>query len=170
MVTQLFFCFKSFKLSLTAPYDSYRPTKESTVRAFWVQASPDSQAHKLGIPMLMNTTAHQDQFLTQDLLNELVSPGLNNYHPTGQFAEVKMCSSRNYHTTLPSLAEGIGNSGEVRRGCKKIQRYVCSLINWNFQRGRGWGRGCLWEYLLHGKIIVCTCIQCNLQDRQSKVQ
>lgn len=54
---------------IVSPYDSYRPSKESTIRAFWVQASSDS--HKLGIPMLMNTTSHQDQFLTQDLLNEL---------------------------------------------------------------------------------------------------
>ncbi|XP_068689234.1 MPN domain-containing protein-like [Montipora foliosa] len=53
---------------IVSPYDSYRPSKESTIRAFWVQASSDS--HKLGIPMLMNTTSHQDQFLTQDLLNE----------------------------------------------------------------------------------------------------
>lgn len=42
------------------------------MRSFWVQASQDSLAHKLGIPMLINTTLHQDQFLTQDLLNELV--------------------------------------------------------------------------------------------------
>lgn len=56
---------------IVSPYDSYRPTRESTLRAFWVQASSDSQATKLGIPMLMNTTLHQDQFLTQDLLNEL---------------------------------------------------------------------------------------------------
>ncbi|XP_068726226.1 MPN domain-containing protein-like [Montipora capricornis] len=54
---------------IVSPYDSYRPSKESTIRAFWVQASSDS--HKLGMPMLMNTTSHQDQFLTQDLLNEL---------------------------------------------------------------------------------------------------
>ncbi|XP_078344836.1 MPN domain-containing protein-like [Oculina patagonica] len=57
---------------IVSPYDTYRPTKESVIRAFWVQASSDSsQAHKLGIPMLINTTLHQDQFLTQDLLNEL---------------------------------------------------------------------------------------------------
>ena len=60
-------------LFISAPYDTYRPTKESVIRAFWVQASPDSQPHKLGVPMLINTTLHQDQFLTQDLLNELVS-------------------------------------------------------------------------------------------------
>ena len=62
-----------FYIILSAPYDTYRPTKESVIRAFWVQASSDSQAHKLSIPMLINTTLHQDQFLTQDLLNELVS-------------------------------------------------------------------------------------------------
>ncbi|XP_020623158.1 MPN domain-containing protein-like [Orbicella faveolata] len=56
---------------IVSPYDTYRPTKESVIRAFWVQASPDSQPHKLGVPMLINTTLHQDQFLTQDLLNEL---------------------------------------------------------------------------------------------------
>lgn len=56
---------------IVSPYDSYRPTKESTVRAFWVQASPEGQTHKLGVPMLMNISPHQDQFLTQDLLNEL---------------------------------------------------------------------------------------------------
>ena len=61
-----------FNEFLTAPYDNYRPTKESTVRAFWVQASPEGQTHKLGVPMIMNISTHQDQFLTQDLLNELV--------------------------------------------------------------------------------------------------
>lgn len=56
---------------IVSPYDNYRPTKESTVRAFWVQASPEGQTHKLGVPMIMNISTHQDQFLTQDLLNEL---------------------------------------------------------------------------------------------------
>ena len=69
----LFFFFIFFFNPMTAPYDSYRPTKESTVRAFWVQASPEGQTHKLGVPMLMNISPHQDQFLTQDLLNELVN-------------------------------------------------------------------------------------------------
>ena len=32
----------------------------------------EGQTQKLGVPMLINTTLHQDQFLTQDLLNELV--------------------------------------------------------------------------------------------------
>ena len=57
---------------LLAPYDTYRTTKESVIRAFWVQASMEGQTQKLGVPMLINTTLHQDQFLTQDLLNELV--------------------------------------------------------------------------------------------------
>ncbi|XP_015750448.1 PREDICTED: MPN domain-containing protein-like [Acropora digitifera] len=39
------------------------------MRAFWVQSTADS--NKLDVPMLMNITSHQDQFLTQDLLNEL---------------------------------------------------------------------------------------------------
>ncbi|RMX54484.1 hypothetical protein pdam_00021668 [Pocillopora damicornis] len=54
-----------------APYDTYRTTKESVIRAFWVQTSMEGQTQKLGVPMLINTTLHQDQFLTQDLLNEL---------------------------------------------------------------------------------------------------
>lgn len=70
LVSALFILF--FNKFLTAPYDNYRPTKESTVRAFWVQASPEGQTHKLGVPMIMNISTHQDQFLTQDLLNELV--------------------------------------------------------------------------------------------------
>ena len=57
---------------LLAPYDTYRTTKESVIRAFWVQTSMEGQTQKLGVPMLINTTLHQDQFLTQDLLNELV--------------------------------------------------------------------------------------------------
>lgn len=72
-VSFLFILF--FNKFLTAPYDNYRPTKESTVRAFWVQASPEGQTHKLGVPMIMNISTHQDQFLTQDLLNELVCIG-----------------------------------------------------------------------------------------------
>lgn len=56
---------------IVSPYDTYRTTKESVIRAFWVQAAMESQTLKLGIPMLINTTLHQDQFLTQDLLNEL---------------------------------------------------------------------------------------------------
>lgn len=67
-----FFVYFVFNKFWTAPYDNYRPTKESTVRAFWVQASPEGQTHKLGVPMIMNISTHQDQFLTQDLLNELV--------------------------------------------------------------------------------------------------
>lgn len=54
---------------IVSPYDNYRPTKESIMRAFWVQSTADS--NKLDVPMLMNITSHQDQFLTQDLLNEL---------------------------------------------------------------------------------------------------
>lgn len=61
-----------FSFFLLAPYDTYRTTKESVIRAFWVQASMEGQTQKLGVPMLINTTLHQDQFLTQDLLNELV--------------------------------------------------------------------------------------------------
>lgn len=44
------------------------------MRAFWVQSTADS--NKLDLPMLMNITSHQDQFLTQDLLNELVSSAM----------------------------------------------------------------------------------------------
>ena len=61
-----------FLFILLAPYDTYRTTKESVIRAFWVQTSMEGQTQKLGVPMLINTTLHQDQFLTQDLLNELV--------------------------------------------------------------------------------------------------
>ncbi|XP_027049465.1 MPN domain-containing protein-like [Pocillopora damicornis] len=56
---------------IVSPYDTYRTTKESVIRAFWVQTSMEGQTQKLGVPMLINTTLHQDQFLTQDLLNEL---------------------------------------------------------------------------------------------------
>ncbi|KAK3736499.1 hypothetical protein QZH41_000872 [Actinostola sp. cb2023] len=55
---------------IVSPYDTYKPTKESTFRTFWVMHPPDNP-DVLGIPMHLNYTVQQDQFLTQDLLNEL---------------------------------------------------------------------------------------------------
>ena len=55
-----------------APYDKCRPAKESSFQAFWVLSPPESQHDRLGMPMHMNVTQQQDQFLSQDLLNELV--------------------------------------------------------------------------------------------------
>ncbi|EDO44817.1 predicted protein, partial [Nematostella vectensis] len=56
---------------IISPYDTYKPTKESTFRAFWVQRTQEGTPDSLGIPMHMNFNVQQDQFLSQDLLNEL---------------------------------------------------------------------------------------------------
>ena len=53
-----------------APYDSHK--KEAAFRAFWIQEHAQVHPDKLALPLSMNFTMHQDQLLTQDVVNEMV--------------------------------------------------------------------------------------------------
>lgn len=47
---------------------------ESGVLAYWVMPPPENKPHEYGKPMAMTYSVVQDQFLSQDALNEMVSP------------------------------------------------------------------------------------------------
>ncbi|XP_031573970.1 MPN domain-containing protein-like isoform X2 [Actinia tenebrosa] len=56
---------------IVSPFDTYKPTKESTFRTFWVMQPSENNPDSLGVPMHVSFTVQQDQFLTEDLLNEM---------------------------------------------------------------------------------------------------
>ncbi|XP_057303822.1 MPN domain-containing protein-like [Hydractinia symbiolongicarpus] len=56
---------------IVSPYDSYK--KESQFNAFWVREPSESSPNQIGLPLSVRFTTHQDQVLTQDLINEMVS-------------------------------------------------------------------------------------------------
>jgi len=54
---------------IVSPYDSYK--KESQFNAFWVR--PPVEKETIGLPLSVRFTTFQDQILTQDLVNSMVS-------------------------------------------------------------------------------------------------
>ncbi|XP_071447256.1 MPN domain-containing protein-like isoform X2 [Hetaerina americana] len=56
---------------ILAPYQPESLSLESSVASYWVMPPPESRPHEYGRPMLMNYTVVQDQFLSQDALNEM---------------------------------------------------------------------------------------------------
>ena len=56
---------------ILAPYDSHK--KEAAIRAFWIQEHAQVHPEKLPLPLSINFTMHQDQQLSQDVVNEMVS-------------------------------------------------------------------------------------------------
>ncbi|KAG8224950.1 hypothetical protein J437_LFUL005658 [Ladona fulva] len=53
------------------PYLAESISLESTISSYWVMPPPESRPHEYGRPMLMNYSVIQDQFLSQDALNEM---------------------------------------------------------------------------------------------------
>ncbi|XP_046404491.1 MPN domain-containing protein-like isoform X2 [Ischnura elegans] len=56
---------------ILSPYQAESLSLESSVASYWVMPPPESRPHEYGKPMLMNYTVVQDQFLSQDALNEM---------------------------------------------------------------------------------------------------
>lgn len=56
---------------ILAPYQPESLSLESSIASYWVMPPPESRPHEYGRPMLMNYTVVQDQFLSQDALNEM---------------------------------------------------------------------------------------------------
>jgi len=56
---------------IVSPYDSHK--KEAAFKAFWVQEHSQVHPEKLPLPLSMNFTMQQDQQLSQDVVNEMVS-------------------------------------------------------------------------------------------------
>jgi hypothetical protein len=46
---------------------------ESALVCYWVMPPPESRPQEYGRPMLMSYSVNQDQFLSQDALNEMVN-------------------------------------------------------------------------------------------------
>ena len=59
---------------LTAPYDPHLSSRESVVKAFWVQSGGvgSSQSPVSPLPMAINFNIQQSGLLTEDLLTEMV--------------------------------------------------------------------------------------------------
>lgn len=62
----MLFCF-------SAPYNPDSTSLESTVISYWVMPPPEMKPNEYSKSMLMNYSVVQDQFLSQDALNEMVS-------------------------------------------------------------------------------------------------
>ena len=58
---------------LTAPYESYKP--ETQFNAYWVKKSLEEAEY--GLPLSVRFTTFQDQILTQELIDQMVSASLN---------------------------------------------------------------------------------------------
>ncbi|KAK7872098.1 hypothetical protein R5R35_005178 [Gryllus longicercus] len=56
---------------ICSPYNPECPTLESSVVSYWVMPPPESKPLEYGKPMLMSYSVVQDQFLSQDALNEM---------------------------------------------------------------------------------------------------
>ena len=58
---------------LTAPYESYKP--EAQFNAYWVKKPLEEGEY--GLPLSVRFTTFQDQILTQELIDQMVSASLN---------------------------------------------------------------------------------------------
>ncbi|XP_023716849.1 MPN domain-containing protein isoform X2 [Cryptotermes secundus] len=56
---------------ICSPYNHDSPSLESSVVSYWVMPPPETKPHEYGKPMLMSYSVIQDQFLSQDALNEM---------------------------------------------------------------------------------------------------
>ncbi|XP_046676788.1 MPN domain-containing protein-like isoform X3 [Homalodisca vitripennis] len=56
---------------ICSPYNKDSLSLESTVVSYWVVPPPENKPHEYGKPMLMSYSVIQDQYLTQDTLNEM---------------------------------------------------------------------------------------------------
>ncbi|GFG35992.1 hypothetical protein Cfor_03573 [Coptotermes formosanus] len=56
---------------ICSPYNHDCPSLESSVVSYWVMPPPETKPHEYGRPMLMSYSVVQDQFLSQDALNEM---------------------------------------------------------------------------------------------------
>nr|CAD7572964.1 unnamed protein product [Timema californicum] len=58
---------------ICSPYNKETQSMESSIVSYWVMPPPETKPHEYGKPMLMSYSVVQDQFLSQDALNEMVS-------------------------------------------------------------------------------------------------
>ncbi|XP_063242924.1 MPN domain-containing protein isoform X2 [Bacillus rossius redtenbacheri] len=56
---------------ICSPYNREWQSLESSVVSYWVMPPPETKPHEYGRPMLMSYSIVQDQYLSQDALNEL---------------------------------------------------------------------------------------------------
>ncbi|XP_021929508.1 MPN domain-containing protein-like isoform X2 [Zootermopsis nevadensis] len=56
---------------ICSPYNHDCPSLESSIVSYWVMPPPETKPHEYGKPMLMSYSVVQDQFLSQDALNEM---------------------------------------------------------------------------------------------------
>ncbi|XP_047000085.1 MPN domain-containing protein isoform X1 [Schistocerca americana] len=56
---------------ICSPYNKDNQSLESAIVSYWVMPPPESKPHDYGKPMLMSYSVVQDQFLSQDALNEM---------------------------------------------------------------------------------------------------
>lgn len=56
----------------SAPYHQESMSLESALSCFWVVPPPENKPLEYGKPMTMTYSVIQDQFLSQDALNEMV--------------------------------------------------------------------------------------------------
>ncbi|XP_069691645.1 MPN domain-containing protein-like [Periplaneta americana] len=56
---------------ICSPYNYDCPSLESSIVSYWVMPPPETKPHEYGKPMLMSYSVVQDQFLSQDALNEM---------------------------------------------------------------------------------------------------
>ncbi|GLG95109.1 Uncharacterized protein GBIM_02152 [Gryllus bimaculatus] len=60
-----------YEIRMKGNSDAKCPTLESSVVSYWVMPPPESKPLEYGKPMLMSYSVVQDQFLSQDALNEM---------------------------------------------------------------------------------------------------
>ncbi|PSN55433.1 hypothetical protein C0J52_05687 [Blattella germanica] len=58
---------------ICSPYNHDCPSLESSIVSYWVMPPPETKPHEYGKPMLMSYSVVQDQFLSQDALNEMTT-------------------------------------------------------------------------------------------------
>ncbi|CAG2057326.1 unnamed protein product [Timema podura] len=56
---------------ICSPYNKETQSMESSIVSYWVMPPPETKPHEYGKPMLMSYSVVQDQFLSQDALNEM---------------------------------------------------------------------------------------------------
>lgn len=60
-------------ICFAAPYMQENVSLESSVVCYWVVPPPENKPHEYGKPMVMSYSQFQDQYLSQEALNEMVS-------------------------------------------------------------------------------------------------
>nr|CAD7455237.1 unnamed protein product [Timema tahoe] len=58
---------------ICSPYNKETQSMESSIVSYWVMPPPETKPHEYGKPMLMSYSVVQDQFLSQDALNEMTT-------------------------------------------------------------------------------------------------